>query len=321
MLMAIIKRLGFAVFAAWFVSTLIFFAITARPGDLCVTLLNREAQGEKLAHCRAIHGLDAPILVQYGRWMTGIVQGDFGMEIRDPNKLESRRNRPVAGVLGSAFLATIQIGALAAIIAVPTAIGMGILTALKRDRLPDIAISTVLILLMTVPEFAIATVLQGIFSEWLGWVPAVFFGSKISNSAQFWAIAPLPVAVLSLILMAHIQRLMRSSMIDALNSDYARTARLNGIPEWRVVLFHCIPTALPPTISLSALTVAWLLSGVTIIENVFNYPGLGRLLLNAVFDQQTYLAAAVVLSLAVIYIILNLLADVLSMAIDPRQRR
>jgi peptide/nickel transport system permease protein len=152
-------------------------------------------------------------------------------------------------------------------------------------------------------------------------VPAVFFGSKISNSAQFWAIAPLPVAVLSLILMAHIQRLMRSSMIDALNSDYARTARLNGIPEWRVVLFHCIPTALPPTISLSALTVAWLLSGVTIIENVFNYPGLGRLLLNAVFDQQTYLAAAVVLSLAVIYIILNLLADVLSMAIDPRQRR
>lgn len=321
MLSRFLQRAAFAGFAAWLVATLIFFAVTARPGDLCTTMLDREAKGPKLAQCQQVHGLDAPITVQYVRWLSGVVQGDFGLEIRDPDKRVSRRNREVSTVLAAAFSATAKIGLLASAIGIPIAMFMGVVSALFRNRLPDLLISTVLILFMTIPEFAIATMLQGVFSEWLGWLPAVFFGSKIATGEQFWSIAPMPVAVLSLILMAHIQRLMRSSMIDALSSDYARTARLNGIPEWRVILFHCLPSALPPTIALSAMTVAYLLSGVTIIENVFNYPGLGRLLFNAISDQQTYLAAAVVLSLSLIYIGLNLLADSLSMLIDPRQRR
>lgn len=317
----LLSRLISALFAAWLVATLVFVAVSARPGDLCTTMLDREvADIQKLVDCRAIHGLDKPFLTQYFNWLSGMLVGDFGRELRDPVKAESRRNRNVSDVIAPALDATLRLGLISAMIAIPLAMILGIASALMRNRWSDLAISTTLIMFMTIPEFAIATILQGVFAEWLGWTPAVFFGSKISNSSQFWMIAPLPIACLSLLMMAHIQRLMRSSMIDALNSDFARTARLNGIPRWRIILLHCLPSALPPTISLSALTVGYLLSGVTVIESVFNYPGLGRLLLNSLYDQQTYLAAAVVLILALMYIAINFVADVISMFVDPRQR-
>jgi len=159
-----------------------------------------------------------------------------------------------------------------------------------------------------------------VFSVWLGWLPGIVTTPPNAPLTEFLSDIILPIVALALVMTAHILRMVRTSVIDVMGSDYVQMARLKGVPYWRMVFRHVLPNALLPTINLVALTIAWLLGGVVVIEVVFNYPGLGRLTIDAISDRDLALVQAIALVLAAVYIGLNLFADLLTLIVNPRLR-
>jgi peptide/nickel transport system permease protein len=191
---------------------------------------------------------------------------------------------------------------------------------LRRDSLLDGALSSAAMVAMTVPEFVSATALILVFSIWLGWLPGI---SVVPPNAPIGALLSsiaLPTIALAMIMTAHVLRMVRASVIQVLASPYVQMAVLRGVPYWRMVFRHVLPNALVPALSVMALTMAWLLSGAVVIEVVFNYPGLGRLTIDAISDRDLPLVQGIALILAAIYIVLNLIADLLTLAANPRLR-
>jgi peptide/nickel transport system permease protein len=203
---------------------------------------------------------------------------------------------------------------------VPLALFLGIVSALWRDRAVDLVVSTSAIFAMTIPEFVSATVLILVFSAWLGWVPGIVVTSAGAPALDFFPEIILPVVVLAMVMTAHILRTVRSSVIEVMGSDYAQMAVLKGVPYWQIVFRHVLPNALLPAINVIALTIAWLLGGVVVIETVFNYPGMGRMMIDAISDRDLPVVQAIALILASIYVGVNLAADLLTMIANPRLR-
>ena len=173
---------------------------------------------------------------------------------------------------------------------------------------------------MTIPEFVSATVLILVFSAWLGWLPGIVLTSADAPASEFFPEIILPVIVVAMVMTAHILRMVRTSVIDVLASDYVRMATLKGVPYWQIVFRHVLPNALLPAINVVALTIAWLLGGVVVIEVVFNYPGLGRMMIDSISDRDLPVVQAIALILATIYVSVNLTADLLTMIANPRLR-
>ena len=203
---------------------------------------------------------------------------------------------------------------------VPIAIFLGIITGLWRDRLPDLVGSTLAIFAMTIPEFVSATLLILVFSIWLGWLPGIVLTSASAPVSEFFPEILLPVIVLSLVMTAHIMRMVRTSVIEVMASDYVQMAILKGVPYWQIVFSHALPNALLPAINVVALTIAWLLGGVVVIEVVFNYPGLGRMMIDAISDRDLPVVQAIALIIASIYVCINLTADLMTMIANPKLR-
>ena len=203
---------------------------------------------------------------------------------------------------------------------VPLALFLGIVAGLWRDRSPDLVVSTLAIMAMTIPEFVSATLLILIFSVWLGWVPGIVLTSASAPVSEFFPAIFLPIMVLAMVMTAHILRTVRSSVIEVMASDYAQMATLKGVPYWRVVFGHVLPNALLPTINVVALTIAWLLGGVVVIETVFNYPGLGRMMIDSISDRDLPVTQAIALIIATVYVGVNLTADMATMLANPRLR-
>jgi peptide/nickel transport system permease protein len=173
---------------------------------------------------------------------------------------------------------------------------------------------------MTIPEFVSSTVLILVFSVWLGWLPGIVLTSANASAVEFFPEIILPVIVVAMVMTAHILRMVRTSVIDVLASDYVRMATLKGVPYWQVVFRHVLPNALLPAINVVALTIAWLLGGVVVIEVVFNYPGLGRMMIDSISDRDLPVVQAIALILATVYVSVNLTADLLTMIANPRLR-
>jgi peptide/nickel transport system permease protein len=209
-------------------------------------------------------------------------------------------------------------GALA--VGIPLAISLGVIAGLTRDRWPDLLFSTAAILAMTIPEFVAATVLILVFAIWLGWVPAIVLTPADAPPLEFFPEFILASTVLTMLMIAHVMRMIRASVIEAMASDYVQMATLKGVPYWRIVLRHALPNALLPAINVIALTVAWLLGGVVVVEVVFNYPGLGRMLVDAISDRDLRVVQAITMIVAATYVAVNLVADILSLALNPRLR-
>ena len=205
-------------------------------------------------------------------------------------------------------------------IGVPLALFLGVVAALWRDRAADLTISTFTIGAMSIPEFVLATLLILVFSIWLGWIPGIVLTSYDASLGEFFPAIFLPVIVLTLVMTAHILRTVRSSVIEAMASDYAQMATLKGVPYWRIVFRHVLPNALLPVINVVALTIAWLLGGVVVIESVFNYPGLGRMMIDSISDRDLPVTQAIALIIASVYVAVNLTADILTMMANPRLR-
>jgi peptide/nickel transport system permease protein len=228
--------------------------------------------------------------------------------------------KSIAELVGHRMKNSLLLAAVSLSVGVPMAIFLGVITGLWRDRPIDLFFSTAAILAMTIPEFVSATVLILIFSVWLGWLPGIVVTSASAPASEFFPEILLPVFVLAMVMMAHILRMVRSSVIEVMAGDYIQMATLKGVPYWRIVFSHALPNALLPAINVVALTIAWLLGGVVVIEVVFNYPGLGRMMIDAISDRDLPVVQAIALIVASVYVGVNLTADILTMVANPRLR-
>ena len=302
----------FAAFTLVFVSGLVFVAVEALPGNVCTAFLQRFAQGPRLEKCIEQQGLNRPAVERYVQWVSGAVQGDLGTSLK--------KRRPISDLLSERIRNTAVLAGTAAMIGVPLALIFGFWAGIRRDKPPDLVISTVAMLAMTIPEFVTASVLIFIFAITLNWFPAV---TIVPQSATIMELLPniiLPVIVLAFVMMAHILRITRASVVSVLTSEFIQMARLKGVPPRQLFWRHLAPSALIPAVNVVALTVAWLLGGVVIVEQVFNYPGMGTLMLQAIYDRDLPLVQAITLLFAMIYILANLTADIAMILLDPRIR-
>ncbi|MBC7163691.1 MAG: ABC transporter permease [Roseovarius sp.] len=312
MFVMIARRLALGLVTLWLVSAIIFLGVEALPGDACTAMLERDAHGEALDACHKALGLETPALHRYLNWAAGIVQGDFGMS--------ANGHESIAQMVGYRVRNSLLLAAGALAVGIPLAITLGVIAGLRRDRWPDLLFSTGAILAMTIPEFVAATVLILIFAIWLGWVPAIVLTPADAPPLEFFPEVILASAVLTMLMIAHVMRMIRASVIEAMASDYVQMATLKGVPYWRVVFRHALPNALLPAINVIALTVAWLLGGVVVVEVVFNYPGLGRLLIDAISGRDLRVVQAITMIVAATYVAVNLVADLLSLMLNPRLR-
>ena len=312
MLDLILRRLFLGLITVVLVSGIIFVGVEALPGDACTAFLEREAEGKRLENCRNDLGLNRPAVVRYLDWAQKAAWGDLGVS--------ANGTKSIAEIVGTRMRNSLVLAVTSLLIGIPLAIFLGVVTALWRDRQVDLWVSTIAIFAMTIPEFVSATVLILIFSVWLGWLPGIVIVPANAPISQLLSEIILPIIAISMVMTAHILRMVRTSVIEVMASDYAQMARLKGVPYWQMVFRHVLPNALLPAINVVALTMAWLLGGVVVVEVVFNYPGLGRLMIDAISDRDLPVVQAIALILALIYVGVNLLADLLTMIANPRLR-
>ena len=312
MLRMLLRRCVLGAVTVAIVSAIIFLGVELLPGDACTAFLERDAKGQMLENCRKDFGLDRPALTRYFEWAGNALQGDLGMS--------ASGRKSIAELVGHRMKNSLLLAAVSLSVGVPMAIFLGVITGLWRDRPIDLFFSTAAILAMTIPEFVSATVLILIFSVWLGWLPGIVVTSASAPASEFFPEILLPVFVLAMVMMAHILRMVRSSVIEVMAGDYIQMATLKGVPYWRIVFSHALPNALLPAINVVAMTIAWLLGGVVVIEVVFNYPGLGRMMIDAISDRDLPVVQAIALIVASVYVGVNLTADILTMVANPRLR-
>jgi len=294
------------------VSVLIFAIIQLLPGDVAVMILGTSATPQDLAALRTRLGLDRPAVLRYADWITGAVRGEWGTSLLyqvpvRPLVLERLRQ--------SAVLAVLALG-----VAVPLSIGLGVVSALRKNRLLDQLVGFVTLVSVSLPEFISGSVLILILAFRFPLFPP---SSLIDPKAGLATIAPslvLPTLTLVLALLAHMTRMTRASMIEVLDTPYVRAARLRGLRPRRVILRHALRNALLPTVGIVAINVGFLLGGIVVVETVFAYPGLGRLLVDAVNHRDVPVIQMAALIVALSYALANLAADVVYAYLDPRIR-
>ncbi|MFD3929793.1 ABC transporter permease [Streptomyces sp. NPDC058614] len=308
----IARRVAAAVGTLFLSSVLVFLAVQALPGDVATQILGKDATPDAVAALREKLKLDQPAWERYVDWVRGALHGDFGVSLVSGKAVGGE----VSMYLGnSALIALVTV-----LFAVTGSIVLGILAGLYRDRWPDHLISTVSLVGMSVPEFVVATVLVLCFSVALPWFPAVVLYGPEASVGQLLPSVWLPALSLAVVMAAYIVRMARTSVIDVMAGEYVTTARLKGLSSWRVVTRHALPSALLPTLHVIALNVAWLAGGVAVVENVFNYPGIGKLMLSSVQNRDLPVIQAIALISAVVYVGCNLAADLGAMALNPKLR-
>jgi peptide/nickel transport system permease protein len=294
------------------VSITIFSITQLLPGDVATSILGQQATPEDLATLREQLGLNRPAYVRYVEWLGSFVQGDMGTSLR--------LDMPVAALISQRLGRSLVLAGLAFAVAVPLAIGLGVIAGIKRDSLADHIISVSTLGAVSMPEFVSGAVLIVVFSSWLHLLPPsslVDPGAGFVESLRFLI---LPAATLMLVMLAHTARMTRLSVVEVLDSNYVRTAVLKGL-RWRdVVLRHTLKNALLPSITIVAMNVGWLLGGLIVVETVFSYPGLGRLLIEAIQSRDVPLLQAITLLVAAAYTLSNLAADLLYGWLNPRIR-
>jgi peptide/nickel transport system permease protein len=312
MFVLIIRRLILALITLFIISLIVFIGVEALPGDSATGYLGQLATPESLAALREEFGLNDPVVQRYFDWLGDILKGDLGVSMV--------KRKPVAELIGNRLRNTVVLAMAAALVGIPLAIVLGVIAGLMRDKWPDILVSTASIIAMTLPGFVTATLLIYVFAIRLEMFPAITLVPTNVPVVELLPNIVLPIITLTLIMVAHILRLVRTNMIDVMTSDYVQMARLKGVPTRQIVFKHALPNAMLPTINVVALTLAWLLGGVAIIETVFNYPGIGKLMIGAITDRDFALVQGIAIILSAVFIALNLIADLLSMILNPKLR-
>ena len=311
-LVIIMKRLGLGLLTLFIISILIFGAVELLPGDIAQAVLGQGATEDNLAALRAELGLDRAAPVRYFDWLTSAMTGDFGVSLVS--------NKSVTETIGPRFANTLFLALYAAVIAVPIAILLGVVVALFRNSLFDRIANVVTLISISSPEFFLGYVLILYFSIKTGMFPAI---AKVSPDMPFLERLDrtfLPALTMVLVVVAHMMRMTRAAIINLLASPYIEMARLKGTPGWKVIVKHALPNSWAPIINVVALNLAYLITGVVLVEVVFVYPGIGQLLVDSVTKRDFPIVQACCLIFAATFILLNLAADVGSILTNPRLR-
>ncbi|TMJ39087.1 MAG: ABC transporter permease [Alphaproteobacteria bacterium] len=314
LLRTVLQRLGLGLITLFVVSLIIFSAIEFLPGDFARAILGQAATPETVAAFEKEIGLDKPAPERYLHWIGGVLQGDFGSSFS--SRVGFRRT--VLDIIAPRLRNTLFLAGLTALIAVPLALGLGLLAALYRNSFFDRVINALTLTTISFPEFFVAYILMlflavkfPIFHSLSNVSPDMPFLDRLGRTA-------LPVLTLTLVILAHMMRMTRAAIISLLASPYIEMARLKGVSPGQVILRHALPNAWAPIANVIAFNMAYLVVGAVVVEVVFVYPGIGQAMVDAVRSRDIPVVQACALIFAVTYILLNLLADIISIATNPR---
>ncbi len=308
----VIQRL-FAILAILVVMSMIIFGVTQiLPGNVAYVIAGQFATPDVVAAIEQKLGLNDPAYVQYWRWASGVLVGDLGQSLV--------MERPVAPLIADALSASARLAVLSFICVTILGIALGVAAAVRENKGLDHGVSFFTYLGISVPEFFWGIVLIIVFARYLDWLPSGGMGETGDSLLTQFTYLILPTATLTFTLIAHVSRMTRSSMIETLRSNYVRNARAKGLPERIVVVRHALRNALLPTITVLAIDVGWLIGGIVVVETVFSYPGLGRLMIFAIERHDLPLIQGSVLVIAAIYCVANLVADLLYAWFNPKIR-
>jgi len=306
----VLKRVGLGLISLILVSGIIFVSVLLLPGDLAQELLGQSATPASVAQMRRDLGLDQPPLLRYLSWLGGMLQGDFGRSLAS--------QRPISELIGYRLGNTLFLAAFAASIAVPLALTLGILASLYRDSWFDRGINVFTLASISFPEFFIAYILVFLLAIKSSILPGISNISDTMTLIERVVRTILPALTLTLVVTAHMMRMTRVAIINLLSLPYIEMARLKGASQARVIVVHALPNAIAPIATVVMLNLAYLITGVVVVESVFVYPGLGQLLVDSVSKRDVTVVQAACLIFASAYILLNLFADVVSIVSNPR---
>ena len=309
----ILRRIGLGLLTLWLVSLVVFAAVLALPGDAATAILGKEATPDRVAALRDQLNLNDSVISQYFQWLGGLLSGDLGTS--------AATQEPVSDLLSARVGNSVFLVLVASLVAIPLSLLIGVWTAMRRDRAADHITSTVTLVLAALPEFVIAIALVLLFATSVFHVlPAVSLLPPGTHAWEDLEVVVLPAATLVLAVTPYISRIMRGSMVEVLESEYVTMARLKGLPERTVIWRHAVPNAIVPAIQVTALQLAWMAGGVVVVEFVFQYPGIGAALVDAVALRDMPVVQTVTMLAAGIYVGLNLLADIATILVTPKLR-
>ncbi len=309
---ALSHRIMGMVVVLFIVATLVFIIVRVTPGDPAAVMLGSDATPEDIQQLRDRLGLNAPLIVQYGNFLWGLVRGDLGHSIF--------LGQPVGQALLDRAEPTFFLTLFSILIASVIALPVGVLSAVKRGTIFDQIVVTVTMVAASIPSFWLGLILIQIFAVKLGWLPASGYGGPDTPFLDRLSHLVLPAIALGVVNSALITRFTRAAMLDVLGDDYVRTARAKGSTERRVVLKHALKNALVPIITVIGLSIAMLVAGAVVTETVFGLPGVGNLVVSAVLRRDYPVIQGTLLVVAAIYVLINFIVDMLYVVVDPRVR-
>jgi len=306
------QRVALALLSLLAVSVIVFAITAVLPGDAAQEQLGQDATPEALAALRAQMGLDVPAPKRYARWLLGMAQGDLGRS--------ATTQMPVSELVASRLPNSLLLAAVTALFSVPIALALGIASAVWRGSWFDRAASTAAVAVVSVPEFLVATLAVLVFAVKLRWLPALSFVNDIESLGQMLRAFAMPVLTLCCVIVAQMMRMTRAAVIDQLEAPYIEMVRLKGASPMRVVLAHALPNAVGPIANAVALSLSYLLGGVIIVETIFNYPGIAKLMVDGVSQRDMPLVQTCAMIFCAGYLILVTLADICGIVANPRLR-
>jgi peptide/nickel transport system permease protein len=308
----IAQRLAFAVGTLLVVSALVFFFTSVLPGDIAERVLGRESSAEQRQIFRKHLNLDEPVWKRYGVWIGDVAQCDLGRSLVN--------NETVTATIGTSAKNTLFLSVFAFVLYFPVTLIAATLAALFKGKLPDSVISVITLIGLSLPEFVLGTLLIFAFAVQLSLAPALSIVNPGDGLFTRLHATVLPAVTLMVAMAVYAIRMLRDNLIDVLDSEYVRMATLKGVPRWRVVARHALPNAVGPALNVTALNLTYLIGGVVVVESVFSYPGLGKMLVDSISVRDVPVVEATALLASAVYIIANLIADVLAMVLNPRLR-
>lgn len=309
----VFRRLGLGLVTLWVVSVLVFAGTEVLPGDVAQAILGQSATPEAVAAIREQLNLDRPAPVRYFEWLTNFLRGDLGTSLSN--------DMAISELIPERLRNTLVLAGLTAAFSVPIALAMGLAAAMFPGGRVDRLVTVSTLLLLAVPEFVIAAALVLILAVYLHWLPAITYVTEYESVWQMVKSLALPILTLTTSVVAHMARMTRAAIINVMTSPYIEMAILKGVPRGRIVLRHALFNAVGPVVNVIALNLAYLVSGVVIVEKVFAYPGLATFMVDAVARRDMPLVQACAMIFCAAYILLILIADVLAILANPRLRQ
>jgi peptide/nickel transport system permease protein len=314
---ALLGRSGISVVTLWVVSVLIFIGTNLLPGDIAQIILGQTATPESTAALRAKLGLDKPVVEQYLVWLQNVMMGDLGISKAG---LGAGLGTPIVEMLEPRIYNTGRLTILVAVIAIPISLFLGLIAAMHPGTKLDRTITFTTLNLISVPDFLVATTLVLIFAVSLGWLPAIVY---LRGNESGWVLIKtlaMPILTLVILVSSQIIRMTRATVLNVMSSPYIEMAILKGVPRRKIILRHALFNAIGPIVNVIALNLAWLVGGVVIVEQIFSYPGLAKLMIEAVLLRDMPLVQACAMIFCATYIVLIFIADMATILSNPRLR-